>query len=64
MTFDRWARHLVSPEDLRKRTERQQKLRWNELEQQAKKEQPKRRRRGARYRYSVRTDSGPIALRA
>jgi len=29
--FDRWARHLVSPEDLRKRLEHLRKLRWNEL---------------------------------
>ncbi len=63
-TFDRGARHLVSPEDLRKRAEHLRKLRWNELERQAKKGQPKRRRRPPRYRYSVRTDSGPIALRA
>ena len=59
-TFERWAR----PEDLRKRAEHQQKLRWTELERQAKKKQPKRRRRRTRHRYSVRTDSGPIALRA
>jgi hypothetical protein len=32
----------VSLEDLHKRAEHLQKLRWNELEQQAKKEQPKR----------------------
>jgi hypothetical protein len=63
-TFERWPRHLVSPEDLRKRVEHPRKLRWNELEQQDKKKQPKRRRRRARYRYSVRTDSGPIVLRA
>ena len=63
-TFDRWTRHLVSQKDLRKRTERLQKVRWNELERQAKKGQPKRRRRPPRYRYSARTDSGPIALRA
>jgi hypothetical protein len=46
VTFKQWACHLVSPEDLRKRAERLQKLRWNELERQAKKEQPKRHRKG------------------
>jgi hypothetical protein len=48
VTFKRWARHLVSPEDLRKRVEHLRKLRWNEVEQQDKKKQPKRRRRRAR----------------
>ena len=63
-TFDRWARHLVSPEDLHKRTEHLQKLRREEQVRQGKKGQPKRRRRRARYRYIVRTESGLIALRA
>ena len=63
--FKQWARHLVNPEDLHKRVEHLQKLRWSELERQAKKKQPKRRRWRTRYRYIVRTDSGPIApLRA
>ena len=38
VTFKRRARHLVGPEDLRKRVEHLRKLRWNELEQQDKKE--------------------------
>ena len=62
--FERRARHLVSPEDLRKRTEHPRKLRREEQVRQGKKGQPKRRKRPPRYRYSVRTDSGPIALRA
>ena len=64
VTFKQWARHLVSPEDLRKRTKHLRKLYREEPKQQAKKAQPKQRRRYARYRYGVRTDSGPIALRA
>jgi transposase-like protein len=63
-TFERWARHLVSKEDLRKRAESLRKLHREEPERQAEKGQPKRHRRRPRYRYSVRTDSGPIALRA
>jgi transposase-like protein len=62
--FERWVRHLVSPEDLRKRAENPRKLRREALERQGKNGQPKRRRRPPRYRYSVRTDSGPVALRA
>jgi transposase-like protein len=58
--FEQWVRHLVSSEDLRKRAEHLQKLR----RKTAKKAPPKRPRRSPRYRYSVRTDSGPIALRA
>jgi hypothetical protein len=38
VTFKRWASHLVSKEDLRKRAEHLRKWRWNELERQAKKE--------------------------
>jgi hypothetical protein len=63
-TFEQWARHLVSPEDLRKRAERLQKSRRKDAKRRAKKGVPKRPRRPPRYRYSVRTDSGPIALRA
>ena len=60
----RWARHLLSAEDLRKRAEHLQELRSEELEGSARR--GSRRHAGglARYRYSVRTDSGPIALRA
>jgi transposase-like protein len=59
-----WARHLVSPEDLRKRTEHLRNLRRATPERQVKKGRSKRHKRPRRYRYSVRTDSGPIALRA
>jgi hypothetical protein len=59
-----WARHLLSAEDLRKRTEDLQKLRRKERERQSKARPPKRPKRPRRNRYSVRTDSGPIALRA
>jgi len=59
-----WAQHLVSPEDLRKRKERLQNLRGEAPKRQHKKEQSKRERKPRRYRYSVRTDSGPIALQA
>ena len=59
-----WARHLVSPEDLRKRKERLRNLRLEKLERQGKKVRSKRSLRPPRYRYGVRTDSKPIALRA
>ena len=63
-TFEQWARHLLSPEDLRNRAEELRKLRRKELERQGKSEPPRRRRRPPRYRYGVRSHSGPIALRA
>jgi hypothetical protein len=63
-TFEQWARHLLSPEDLRNHAKDLQKLRREAMERQGKNGQPKRRRRPPRYRYSVRTDSGPVALRA
>jgi transposase-like protein len=63
-TFEQWARHLLSPEDLRKRAKDLQKLRREAVERQGQNGQPKRRRRPPRYRYSVRTDSGSVALRA
>ena len=58
--FGQSVHNLVSPEDLRKRAKHLQKLRRKAV----KKAPPKRPRRSPRYRYSVRTDSGPIALRA
>lgn len=63
-TFERWMRHLVSPEDLRERAKNARKLRQETLQRQGKNGQPKRRRRPPRYRYSVRSDDGPVALRA
>ena len=56
-----WARHLLSPEDLRKRKERLRNLRLEKLERQGKKARSKRSQRPPRYRYGVRTDSKPIA---
>jgi len=58
-----WARHLLSTEDLRKRAEDLQKLRQKHPERQPK-NRPPRPKRPRRNRYRVRTDSGPIALRA
>jgi hypothetical protein len=63
-TFMLWVRHLMSPEDLRKRAEHLRNLRGGTPQQRSKKRRSKRRRRTPRHRYSVRTDSGPIALRA
>jgi transposase-like protein len=60
----RWARHLLSAEDLRKRTEDLQKLRRKKPERQPKNARPNRPKRPRRNRYSVRTDSGPLALQA
>ena len=56
-----WARHLLSPS---KRAENLRKFGRESVERQHKKRQPKRRKRPPRYRYSVCTDSGSIALRA
>ncbi|MGB8527390.1 MAG: hypothetical protein WCD75_11230 [Rhodoplanes sp.] len=63
-SFMLWARHLLSSEDLRKRKERLRNLRLEKLERQGKKARSKRSQRPPRYRYGVRTDSKPIALRA
>jgi transposase-like protein len=63
-SFMLWAHHLVSPEHLRKRKERLRNLRLEKLERQGKKARSKRSQRPPRYRYGVRTDSKPIALRA
>ena len=54
-------RHLLSPEDLRKHAEELRKLRRT---LPPKNEQLKRLSKPPRYRYSVRTDSGSIGLRA
>ena len=60
----RWARHLVSAEDLRKRVEDLQKSRRKKPERQPKNGQSNKPKRPRRNRYRVRTDRGPIALRA
>jgi transposase-like protein len=60
----RWARHLLSAEDLRKRAEDLQKSHRKKPERQPKNAHPNRPKRPRRNRYSVCTDSGPIALRA
>ena len=60
----RWVRHLLRVEDLHKHAEDLQKLRRKKPERQPKTAQPNRPKRPRRNRYSVRTDSGPIALRA
>jgi len=59
-----WARHLLSADDLRKRAEHLRNLSRKTSKRQQKKEPSKRQRRPRRYRYGVRTDSGPIALQA
>jgi hypothetical protein len=60
----RWARHLLSAEDLRKRAEHLRNLPQKASKRQQEKEPSKRQRRPRRYRYGVRTDNGPIALQA
>jgi hypothetical protein len=60
----RWARHLLSADDLRKRAEHLRNLPRKTSKRQHKTEQSKRRRRYPRYRYSVRMDTGPVALQA
>lgn len=60
----RWARHLLSAEHLRKRAEHLRNLPRKTSKGQHKKRQSKPRTRPPRYRYSVRTDTGPIALQA
>jgi transposase-like protein len=63
-SLKRWARHLLSPEELHKRKKRLQNLRIDKLERQGKKAPSKRRRKAYTYRYNMRTDSKPIAVRA
>jgi transposase-like protein len=60
----RWARHLLSKEDLRKRAEHLRNLPAKTSKWPPKKEPPKRRRKPRRYRYGVRNDNGPAALQA
>ena len=60
----RWARHLLSADDLRKRAEYQRNLPRKAPKGRGKKRQLKPRTRPPRLRYGARTDSGPIALRA
>jgi len=60
----RWARHLLSADDLRKRAEDLQKLRRKKPRRQPKKGQSNTPKRPRRNRYSVRTDNGPVALQA
>ena len=60
----RWARHLVSADDLRKRAEHLRNLPQKASKRQQRKAPSKRQRRPRRYRYGVRTDNGPIALQA
>jgi hypothetical protein len=60
----RWARHLLSADDLRKRAEDRQKFAGKEPRRQPKKGQSNTPKTPQRNRYSVRTDSGPIALGA
>jgi transposase-like protein len=60
----RWAHHLLSGDDLRKHAERLRNLPRKLQKGHDKKVQSKRRTRPPRYRYGVRTDSGPIALQA
>jgi hypothetical protein len=63
-SLKRWARHLLSSEDLHKRKKRLQNLRTKQLERQGKKARWKPRRRTFTYRYNMRTDSDAIAVRA
>ena len=60
----RWARHLLGADDLRKRADLLRNLPRKTSKRQHKTEQSKRRGRYPRYRYSVRTDTGPVALQA
>jgi len=59
-----WARHLLSADDLHKRAEDLQKLHRKEPRRQPKNGQSNTPKRPRRNRYSVRTDSGPVALQA
>jgi len=60
----RWARHLLSAEDLRKHAEDLQKSRRKERDRLSKNAHLNKPKRPRRNRYSVRTDSGPVALQA
>lgn len=59
-----WARHLLSAEDLRMRTEHLRNFPRKTSNRQRKNQQSKRLSRPRRYRYGVRADNGPIALQA
>lgn len=63
-SLTRWARHLLSADDLRKHAEHLRNLPRKASNRQHNAGQSKRRRRSPRYRYDVRSDSEPIALRA
>jgi hypothetical protein len=59
-----WVHHLLSADDLRKRAEELQKSHRKKSGRQPKNGQPNKHKRPRRNRYSVRTDSGPVALQA
>jgi transposase-like protein len=63
-SLQRWSRHLLSSEELHKRKKRLENLRIKELDRQGKKPPTKRSRKAYTYRYNMRTDSEPIAVRA
>jgi len=60
----RWARHLLSKEELHNRAEHLRNLPRKTPKGQHKKRQLKPRTRPPRHRYGMRTDTRPIALRA
>ena len=60
----RSARHLMSADDLRKRAEHLRDSPRKTAKRQHKTEQSDQRRRYPRYRYSVRTVTGPVVLQA
>jgi transposase-like protein len=63
-SLQRWTRHLLSAEELHKRKKRPQNLRIEKLDRQGKKPPSKPSRKAYTYRYNMRTDGEPIAVRA
>lgn len=63
-TFALWVRHLVSPDDLRKRAEYLRKLRQKKLKRQRGKQPAKTHKRRRRNRYGARTDKRSPAVQA
>ncbi|TJW02516.1 MAG: IS66 family insertion sequence element accessory protein TnpB [Mesorhizobium sp.] len=63
-TFALWVRHLVSPDDLRKRAESLRKLCQKKLKRQRGKQPAKTHKRRRRNRYGARTDKRSPAVQA
>ncbi|MDX8496710.1 transposase [Mesorhizobium sp. VK22B] len=64
LTFELWARHLLTPKDLRKRAEYLRELHKEKQKKRARRAPRRKQNTPPRRRYGARTDRGPIALHA